>query len=527
MPWDWLKEDAFRLSDYARQEVGDILPLGVSDFDLLQQEDGNRKLLEAIYEALLGWKVQYALEPPAASVRFQKIRTQEEILKPNGKGTCLDLAVLFCSVCLKYNLLPVLIKLEGHALVAVSLNNTMHDWRHRREKLLFDGVLVQGEQQARKLIELVEQRAYLAVDCTGFARSQTLGNIGDTPECVGRRADGTLAFDAAVTAGEQQFALKLKRPFCYALDIGTAHYFYELRPYKQAELKDERQFLTIADKQGAPKNFDPLPYLLDRSAQEKALRDAVLFKRAIKPQRPLVCVVHGDEFECHEHFVKRMTDKSLPEILKFWHPEEVEQTPVLQRRVKLSLAKVDSQMWEEVFWGDLAEGITGDRSSPREAIVNMISGQRLAVLLDVTLRSEDLSQVTLDKLDLFFEFWDRWPNLPEKLLLFVCLSFKYERRFEGSRKMFFWKRSGLNDHLRQYVERLNFTPYPNLHGVNLPELRAIPRADAEDVINHDLVKESYNLTDVDVVSVYNSSLCTPEGCIPMMLLLDRFSQKRI
>jgi hypothetical protein len=261
---------------------------------------------------------------------------------------------------------------------------------------------------------------------------------------MGRGADGTLTFDAAVAAGEQQFRLQGERAFCYALDIGTAHYFYEVRPYTQAGQADERHLVTTADKQGARKYFDPLPYLLDRSTQEKALREAVLFKRAIKPQRPLVCIVHGDEFECHEHFVKRLTDKSLPEILKFWHPEEVEQTPVLQRRVKLSLTKVNSETWEEVFWGDLSEGFTGNRSSPREAVVNMISGQRLAVLLDVTLRSENLSRVTLDHLDHFFEFWDRWPNLPEKLLLLVCLNFKYERRFEGGRKLYFWRPPELN-----------------------------------------------------------------------------------
>src|SRR5262245_29620774 len=43
----------------------------------------------------------------------------------------------------------------------------------------------------------------------------------------------------------------------------------------------------------------PLPYLCDRSEQEEELRAALLHHRRDKPQRPMVCLIHGNENEAH------------------------------------------------------------------------------------------------------------------------------------------------------------------------------------------------------------------------------------
>ena len=54
----------------------------------------------------------------------QFIRKPNEILSGNKEGTCLDLALLFCGLCLGHKLLPIFVLLENHALVAISLRFT-------------------------------------------------------------------------------------------------------------------------------------------------------------------------------------------------------------------------------------------------------------------------------------------------------------------------------------------------------------------------------------------------------------------
>ena len=75
----------------------------------------------AIYDALKERDIRYALEEYHPSQALQTIRTPPEILIAPREGTCLDLAALYCGLCLANELLPILILIEGHALAAVSL----------------------------------------------------------------------------------------------------------------------------------------------------------------------------------------------------------------------------------------------------------------------------------------------------------------------------------------------------------------------------------------------------------------------
>jgi hypothetical protein len=94
-------------------------------------------IAQVIYNTLVEQKIQYAPEKYHPSAAKHEIRTPAEILKAPGEGTCLDLATLFCGLCLGNELLPVLIVLEGHALVAVSLNHGLRKWNddYSREEM--------------------------------------------------------------------------------------------------------------------------------------------------------------------------------------------------------------------------------------------------------------------------------------------------------------------------------------------------------------------------------------------------------
>jgi hypothetical protein len=97
----------------------------------------------------------------------------DEILVSKSQGTCLDLAVLFCGMCLRYELIPLLIVSGNHAWVAVSLTHWLHECKasDREGKKLFKDGLLTDKEKVAELCNLVEdEEAYIAIECTGFTQ---------------------------------------------------------------------------------------------------------------------------------------------------------------------------------------------------------------------------------------------------------------------------------------------------------------------------------------------------------------------
>jgi HEAT repeat protein len=247
MQWFWNKKDDLGLARFViyskdSEAVKTFIEKAVqsshlpkSGYDFHQtQNDGRRQLVEKIYNALRENKVEYDLnEYHELSEDRQLIRTPKEILDTQGKGTCLDFAILFCAICGYYDLLPILILVEGHALVAVSLTHNLRDWENeeRRGQQLFWkelGKLTDSD----KLQKMVKREDYLAVECTGFAKSETLSECEDEKF---QRVDGFLPFDQAVELGCKQ----LTRPLKFALDIHIAYNFWWSKVVCQNRLEAE------------------------------------------------------------------------------------------------------------------------------------------------------------------------------------------------------------------------------------------------------------------------------------------------
>jgi hypothetical protein len=121
MAWEWRKAEKERLASFVNDAVARFIKLPVNPLELSRQSDGCRQTVQAIYNALVEkeGKVRYALEKYHPSDAIQQIREPAETLDTPGEGTCLDLAVLFCGACLGYDLLPLVVVTEGHALAAV------------------------------------------------------------------------------------------------------------------------------------------------------------------------------------------------------------------------------------------------------------------------------------------------------------------------------------------------------------------------------------------------------------------------
>jgi energy-coupling factor transporter ATP-binding protein EcfA2 len=237
MQWIWPKADEKYLAHFVTDRAIQLLRLSENRFDLVQSREGRRRLVEVIYNTLVDKQINYAWEKYDPDDDIQLIRNPYEILYPPHEGTCLDLALLFCGLCFGYDLLPLLIIIEGHALAAVSLNHKRHkdkwgegEWKTITAERNFFNTreLFAGEGNLEKLLKLIDDGAYVAIECTGFARTQSFR--GSAPEAVGRTEAGFLTFEHAVAAGREQLDNQ-HRAFNFAIDIAVAHYSWKIKPF--------------------------------------------------------------------------------------------------------------------------------------------------------------------------------------------------------------------------------------------------------------------------------------------------------
>jgi hypothetical protein len=219
MAWPpWPKKNEKDLAKYVCGDTAGQVRLSDAIRDDLLARGERRRLLEAIYGALLGCDIRYARENFDPSSGEQRIREPESILRGAGNATCLDLALLFAGVCLGNELLPLVVVLKGHALAAVSLVIGRRDaslpGRRDSERdgpWVDDGLLRNGDTLQR----LVNRGDYLPIECTGFARSEQIS--ATLPEGKGR-VSGLMTFARAVEAGYEQLRVS-GREFAFAIDV--------------------------------------------------------------------------------------------------------------------------------------------------------------------------------------------------------------------------------------------------------------------------------------------------------------------
>ncbi len=230
--WTFKLDEVETLPEFVTPAAADWLPLG-------PRPETPRQRVECLYETLVDCRIGYARELFDPELASQRIRAPRAILGSPREGTCLDLAVLFCGLCEAYDVLPLLIVLEGHALVAVSLE---YEFRRaealdRPEKDPFCEEI--AFKDAVQLREWIDSEAYLAIECTGFAQAAHLPR--EVPE--GRdRSSGFLSFDRAVAAGREQLDA-WDRPLQYVIDIAMARIHWGILPRRTALPEDPPDLL--------------------------------------------------------------------------------------------------------------------------------------------------------------------------------------------------------------------------------------------------------------------------------------------
>ncbi len=154
------------------------------------------ELASAIWSAISGLRLTYALPPASFETQGQKIRAPQQIVE-QGLATCLDTALLFAAVLEQIGLNPVVILTQGHAFTGV--------WLQPQE---FASLITEDASALRKRVALQELLVFETTLCTQGSRP---------------------SFGKAIAEGNRQIAEEREAEFVMALDLRRAR-MQRLRP---------------------------------------------------------------------------------------------------------------------------------------------------------------------------------------------------------------------------------------------------------------------------------------------------------
>lgn len=265
-----------------------------------------------------------------------------------------------------------------------------------------------------------------------------------------------------------------------------------------------------------------LPYLSDRSDQEYELTKALQYYKENVPRRPFICIIHGNQQECHEMFLERLRSITLPQFLNIntyqlsigepWYVE----WPLRDIKLINRLSKLHYH---------LACKIVGRGHVTTETIAETLVQYKKPCMICTRLLTQDWQENETDLIENWLKFWnDDWPDMVPGQLLFIFIIVIYENTVERSFFQKLFKKRQIIDEVKDFISQINYQAYNNLYGVTLPELKSISRSEAEHWVLYwvprfapALCNTQDLLNEIQQLYEYSSNL-THEGYLPMQKL---------
>src|SRR6266849_227761 len=123
-----------------------------------------------------------------------------------------------------------------------------------------------------------------------------------------------------------------------------------------------------------PQVSDLLPYLCDRSDQRTKLAEGI--REWKKARRPFVCIIHGNDDECHYSFKERLQELHLPELLK----RRTQQGSIQDFKLDLPTEYISGPLPFDFLSGELGQAVAEDMEASRKTIINAISDHKTPLL---------------------------------------------------------------------------------------------------------------------------------------------------
>lgn len=217
-----------------------------------------------------------------------------------------------------------------------------------------------------------------------------------------------------------------------------------------------------------------LPYMSDRTRQRQGLKAALDEHRQKLSRRPLALLVHGDDGEAHEQFIRRLRDWTLPRYLgldghtRKIHHLEVEWSLVGKLETRFHLLR-----------RDLAEKLRLPRDAEVDDMVRAVCDARAPLLVVSKIFAHDWRDHRL--IAKWLDFFAGFDDLPPGQLLVPVLVFI--DKSAAWRRLLSWKPDARR-RTEKLVRRLVGRPAearPKLEVVALERLRGVS---AGEVVNN-------------------------------------------
>lgn len=221
-----------------------------------------------------------------------------------------------------------------------------------------------------------------------------------------------------------------------------------------------------------------LPYLGDRSEQREELKALLVQHHSTRPRRPAVCLIHGDERECHDMFLECLKYSFLPKLLKLNRDKAAIQLERLNWPATLN----ETGHYRKYFEEKLHQMLCGDGAVQPEALNKAIAAQRGPLLVHSSITTHDWPEQGPEKISAYLQFWHDLPDLPPGKMMIVCLFIKYKPPGSPAKKHWFRQQRDYNHEIAAFLDRKAAirTDYHKISYTVLPQLRAVRQGDVED-----------------------------------------------
>ena len=227
------------------------------------------------------------------------------------------------------------------------------------------------------------------------------------------------------------------------------------------------------DRRPTPAISSFLPYMSNRGTQSAKLELTLDECEESLNEKPLICIVHGNEIECHDKFIKRLHEVMLPEILD--GPGKV---PVDLTMVEWPSLKGDVKIRYKKLIYNISKALTGNRKANTEEIKDVlnrkISPQMIYFILPVAAWEKNEDEL----IKKWLQFWNDFPalNAGRKLMVFLCIKYKHIADTHGEGAKDYINRNGA---AKNFIEVIQFKEFANIVGLTLEELKAVPWCDVD------------------------------------------------
>ena len=245
-----------------------------------------------------------------------------------------------------------------------------------------------------------------------------------------------------------------------------------------------------------------LPYLPNRTDQEFELGQAIQILFAKTPRQPLVCIVHGDEFQSHDKFLERLCMVSLPRLLRL----DPYRTAIKEYHLGWPSSLKRLNNLSERLCKNLADTVENYSLATAQQINQTFIKCPGVSVVHMHLLTDDWQNLGFDLLPNVLDFWQHWPDLQYEQILVICIFIKYQAKHPIKLQKWYWlfnpiiqlrrflrrrHYNKLNHKIHQQIKVLSeseFNKYNRLTGVVLPKLDNLTQSHVEDWVRCEATK---------------------------------------